>query len=145
MTEHLGSAPHPEGATPPVKIWYCKIGETAAGNVPQGGDFPMRRAIEKEYHEITGEWPEFIFSGWGAELTESERAVVENRQPGPHDDKGFSEEKCLRCGWVMGQSPLNCQNDDTPHVFPSQQRFEEQASAGRSSGEAVSTDWERGD
>lgn len=38
----------------------------------------------------------------------------------PHDHKGYSEEKCLRCGWVMGHQPLNCNNDDTPHVFPSQ-------------------------
>lgn len=39
-----------------------------------------------------------------------------------HDDKGHSEEKCIRCGWVMGHAPLNCNNDDTPHVFPSQLR-----------------------
>ena len=39
---------------------------------------------------------------------------------GPHDHKGYSEEKCTRCGWVMGHQPLNCNNDDTPHVFPSQ-------------------------
>lgn len=38
----------------------------------------------------------------------------------PHDNKGYSEEKCTRCGWVMGNKPLNCKNDDTPHVFPSQ-------------------------
>jgi hypothetical protein len=37
-----------------------------------------------------------------------------------HDNKGFSEEKCVRCGWVMGHPALNCQNDNTPHVFPSQ-------------------------
>jgi hypothetical protein len=39
----------------------------------------------------------------------------------PHDHKGHSEEKCVRCGWVMGHRALNCMNDDTPHVFPSQQ------------------------
>lgn len=37
-----------------------------------------------------------------------------------HDHKGYSEEKCIRCGWVMGYLSLNCQNDNTPHVFPSQ-------------------------
>lgn len=37
------------------------------------------------------------------------------------DNKGFSEETCIRCGWVMGMPALNCNNDDTPHVFPSQQ------------------------
>lgn len=31
-----------------------------------------------------------------------------------------SEKKCIRCGWVMGDPPLNCQNDNTPHKFPSQ-------------------------
>lgn len=40
---------------------------------------------------------------------------------GPHDHKGYSEEKCVRCGWVMGHWPLNCMNDDTPHRFPSQE------------------------
>jgi hypothetical protein len=38
-----------------------------------------------------------------------------------HDHKGHSEEMCVRCGWVMGHRPLNCQNNDTPHVFPSQE------------------------
>lgn len=37
-----------------------------------------------------------------------------------YDNKGYSEEKCVRCGWVMGHAPLNCNNDDTPHIFPSQ-------------------------
>ena len=37
------------------------------------------------------------------------------------DDKGHSEETCIRCGWTMGQPPLNCQNDDSPHRFPSQE------------------------
>lgn len=36
------------------------------------------------------------------------------------DDAGRSEEQCVRCGWTMGRPPLNCQNDNTPHVFPSQ-------------------------
>ena len=39
----------------------------------------------------------------------------------PHDHKGHSEERCVRCGWVMGDRPLNCTNNDMPHCFPSQQ------------------------
>ena len=39
----------------------------------------------------------------------------------PHDHKGHSAEKCVRCGWVMGMRPLNCMNDDSPHRFPSQE------------------------
>lgn len=60
-------------------IWYCKIGEGR----PQvnGADFPMRMAVREAYADITGQAPDFIFSGWGASLTESERAVVENRLP----------------------------------------------------------------
>lgn len=61
------------------KIWYCKIGESAS--VPDGADFPMREAIERAYKEVTGEEAVFCFSGWGAELTEPERAVVEDRLP----------------------------------------------------------------
>jgi hypothetical protein len=61
------------------KVWYCKIGEGTP--LKEGADFLMRRAIEAAYREITGEWPDFIFSGWGAELTEGERAVVESWKP----------------------------------------------------------------
>lgn len=62
-----------------MKIWSCKIGETAS--IPDGADAPMRQAVVRAYREITGTEPEFIFSGWGAELTEPERAVVEDREP----------------------------------------------------------------
>jgi hypothetical protein len=43
---------------------------------------PMREAIEESFARVTGYRCEFIFSGWGGELTEPERAVHENRQPG---------------------------------------------------------------
>ena len=64
---------------PVKKIWFCKIGES--DNVPHGGDAQMREAIATAYKALTGHKPEFIFSGWGGELTEPERAVVENRLP----------------------------------------------------------------
>lgn len=63
------------------KIWYCKIGEVASLPLMDGADWPMREAVSRVYQEITGEKPIFCFSGWGAELTEPERAVVENRLP----------------------------------------------------------------
>lgn len=73
----------------------------------------------------------------GAALTDGGR-VATAEHPGPfhvsdeaHDDKGHSEERCVRCGWVMGHPPLNCNNDDTPHVFPSQQAAEPDAPADR--------------
>lgn len=54
----------------------------------------------------------------GADTGSSVRPGVASSES--YDHRGFSEEKCVRCGWVMGQPPLNCQNDDTPHHFPSQ-------------------------
>lgn len=60
------------------KIWSCKIGEVDGSLLPHGSDFPMRQAICEAYKDITGEDPKFIFSGWGAELTESERIVADN-------------------------------------------------------------------
>lgn len=80
----------PEVERNPMKteIWSCKIGEHHY--VPPGADAPMRRAVERAYAEITGEHPAFIFSGWGAELTEGERAVVENRDPDLSKDEVFS-------------------------------------------------------
>ena len=62
-----------------TKIWTCKIGEVPS--VPSGADAPMRDAVADAYRQITGQDPAFIFSGWGGELEECERAVVENRLP----------------------------------------------------------------
>jgi hypothetical protein len=64
-----------------TKIWECKIGEV--NSVARGADYPMRQAVADAYKAITGVEPVFIFSGWGASLTEAERAVVENRLPAP--------------------------------------------------------------
>lgn len=64
-----------------MKVWSCKIGECDAALLPDGADAPMRAAVESAYRELTGFDAAFNFSGWGAELDESERAVVENREP----------------------------------------------------------------
>lgn len=68
-----------------MKIWYCKIGEAEElpeGDLPGvGHDDTMRQAVAAVYESLTGEQPGFIFSGWGAELDESQRAVVEDREP----------------------------------------------------------------
>lgn len=61
-------------------IWYCKIGGTGC-YLPGGADLPMRDAITNAFRDVAGVYPEFLFSGWGQSLTESERAVVENRAP----------------------------------------------------------------
>lgn len=67
---------------PPGKLdsWSCTIGEAELG-FRIGADAPMREAVAEAYERITGEKPKFIFSGWGAELTEPQRAVVEDRLP----------------------------------------------------------------
>lgn len=70
----------PKTIAGPTGIWACKIGETKAA-LPAGADAPMRAAVERAYRELTGEQAAFTFSGWSAELTEGERAVVENRLP----------------------------------------------------------------
>lgn len=62
-------------------IWYCKIGGDVGNGLPMGADSPMRDAVAEAFQRLTGRSPEFIFSGWGQQLTESERAVVENRLP----------------------------------------------------------------
>lgn len=64
------------------RIWGCKVGGQA-GDDPRVADMPMRQAVTEVYKRITGAAPEFVFSGWGAELTEFERAVAEDREPEP--------------------------------------------------------------
>lgn len=63
------------------KVWFCKIGFADEADVPQGGDGPMRDAVERAFRRTVGEDAQFTFSGWGAELTEGELACVENRLP----------------------------------------------------------------
>jgi hypothetical protein len=67
-----------------LRVWYCKIGEIEGipEEVPHGADYPMRRAVERAYRELTGENPDFIFSGWGAQLDETERAVADRMDQG---------------------------------------------------------------
>lgn len=61
-------------------IWTCKIGGLV-GELRKGADAPMRNAVEAMFKLLTGNNPKFIFSGWGGEITEAERAVVEDRLP----------------------------------------------------------------
>lgn len=66
-----------------MQIWQCKIGECNESALrtthPNGGaDSPMRNAIRAGYIAVTGQEPQFIFSGWAAELTRSEREVVDD-------------------------------------------------------------------
>ena len=58
-------------------IWFCKIGEVDRLMLPRGADGPMRQAVREAYKNLTGKYPDFIFSGWGGELTPAEREVVE--------------------------------------------------------------------
>lgn len=70
-----------DGPGPDPATWGCKIGEVDRTKLPSGSDSPMREAVTRAYRELTGEEPQFIFSGWGTELDEPERAVVEDRMP----------------------------------------------------------------
>lgn len=63
-----------------MKIWSCKIGEIDEGKLPIGSDLPMRIAVREAYYRVTGEWPEFLFSGWSAELDDIEKQVVERQR-----------------------------------------------------------------
>lgn len=67
----------------PDTIWRCKVGILGQLEVPDGGDAPMRDAIYRAFRRTIGVDPEFTFtfSGWSAELTEAELAVVEDREP----------------------------------------------------------------
>lgn len=66
------------------KMWYCKIGEVDNQALSGSPDGAMRSAVAEAYRRITYQEPTFLLSGWGAELTESERAVVEDREPDIH-------------------------------------------------------------
>ena len=57
-----------------VDIWTCKIGY--ACDLPDGADAPLRQSVQNAYKQLTGEYPEFVFSGWRAKLTPVQEALV---------------------------------------------------------------------
>lgn len=59
-------------------VWGCKIGILGDADLPSGGDGPMRRLVETGFQLITGKNPDFIFSGWSAELTDYEQYIVDS-------------------------------------------------------------------
>jgi hypothetical protein len=79
VASHTSSETH--APVPDLATWNCRIGEVPHHGLPDWSDRLMREAVARAYLQITGQEPHFIFSGWGGELTEAERAVLENRKP----------------------------------------------------------------
>lgn len=63
------------------KVWECKIGFADLADFPVGADLPMRQAVADAFKQVTGKEPDFIFSRWGARLTEHEERVVKPFTP----------------------------------------------------------------
>jgi hypothetical protein len=66
----------PEKTESTRTTWTCRIGILAGVEVPDGGDAPMRAAVEEAFYKVTGQHAEACFSGWGDEFTEGEKAVI---------------------------------------------------------------------
>lgn len=58
-----------------TKAWSCKVGPQPI-ELPAGADLAMRNAVARAYYELTGVWPEFLFSGWNDDLDEIEEDVA---------------------------------------------------------------------
>ena len=63
-----------------MKIWECKVGIAFEDELENGADSPMRKAVEDAYYRLTGRYPSFVFSGWGAKLTDIEKDTVIEQQ-----------------------------------------------------------------
>lgn len=99
--------------------WSCKIGSVNGVNVPSGGDSPMRRAVEKAYYELTGEYPDAIFSGWGDQFTDIELDTIHNElKTRQEDDMKVYEvnkykgnlKKCYEAGKDCGVNGATLEN-----------------------------------
>lgn len=48
------------------RYWMCIIGPTDQDELPDGADFPMRKAVQETFVKLTDEDAEFeCWSGWG--------------------------------------------------------------------------------
>lgn len=83
LVVELAQAPPPVVQCEGEKYWSCTIGPAKPSELPDGSDAPMRDAVLVAFMHLTGHATTTIFSGWGAHLTEPQRAVVESRQPVP--------------------------------------------------------------
>lgn len=100
-----------------MKIWFCKIGESSS--VPYGADGPMRTAVKRAYFELTGQEAHFVFSGWGATLTEGERAVVENRMPRSVDELSELREAVKEAHGALLSAARDLEASGLAHDHPS--------------------------
>ncbi len=57
-------------------VWKCKVGLLGEVDLPDGPDLPMREAVQRAFKELTGVDAQFVFSGWGGELSDMERSIV---------------------------------------------------------------------
>jgi hypothetical protein len=59
------------------KVWECKIGFATEDELGPTADGPMRFAVQMMFKVLTGHDAAFTFSGWGGQLTETEREYVD--------------------------------------------------------------------
>ena len=60
------------------QVWSCKIGVVDADTLysKPGLDLPMREAVTLAFMLLFGKEPEFVFSGWNADLDKDEMDCV---------------------------------------------------------------------
>jgi hypothetical protein len=81
----------PNPPKPRDTMWICKIGaRSGAMRLASGVDEVMRKAAREAFRSVTGMDAEFIFSGWGGDLTEAEKLIVDDRVPEMMDHHIFA-------------------------------------------------------
>ena len=48
-----------------LEYWFCKIGPIDRSEIPDGGDGPLRSAVEDKFIDMFGEQAKTCGSGWG--------------------------------------------------------------------------------
>jgi hypothetical protein len=51
-----------------INYWTCTIGPIYRKFIPDGGDSPLRQAVQNKFYDMFGLYADFCSSGWG--LTE---------------------------------------------------------------------------
>jgi hypothetical protein len=79
LEQMLSAPPKVAAVIPAHRAWTCKIGIMGNVDLPPGADWPMRKAVEQAFFDLTGKQSDFNFSGWGAKLEDGEYDVVTDR------------------------------------------------------------------
>lgn len=100
-----------------VAMWTCEIGSVPYYRVPEGGDQPLRKAVQECWETMfPGVEPIFISSGWGAPIPAKETKATCEANLGCASTEELINELVTRL-MISGSGDSVSNMRNTEHVY----------------------------